>query len=358
MIGNFKKIFSTISLFRTFLRMEFNKNITLGISNFIQSSRNGFFSISKVLYDFNKNDKNHYISDWTRLQKISKINDKRRIVLDDKLIFQLINKDNPHVIPVIAVTKNNKLYRVVNNQHEHLNIEKELYDFASTFKNGLIIKPITGGGGGHISKMYAKNGTLTFKGECKNLDDFKRKVINGNRDFLITEIIKQDGICSEIFPSTLNTVRILTMIDPLSNKAFIATAVQRFGTSTLSVVDNWTAGGLSVSVNKDTGVMGLGASYPRRDNAEVKWYDSHPVTNIKILNASIPNWNYIKESILSLAETYYFLPYIGWDVVPMENGFYILEGNANSDVNLLQIHGGLLADPKSKSFYKFHKIIK
>jgi hypothetical protein len=30
----------------------------------------------------------------------------------------------------------------------------------------------------------------------------------------------------------------------------------------------------------------------------------------------------------------------------------ILEANGNSDVNLLQVHGGLLADPRIRRFYQ------
>lgn len=357
MVRIFKQKLETLSLLRAFLRMEFKKNISLGSIKFIKSSKGGFFSISPVLYDFKKNDQNDYISDWTRLRKVAKINDKRRLVIDDKLIFHLINKDNPHVMPILAQTKNRKLFKVINNKYKEINIEIEFKEFVGQYRNGLIIKPITGGGGGHISKVFNVDGNLIFKGECENIDQFRKKVIQGNREFLFTEIINQDGICSEIYPETLNTVRILTMVEPVNGKPFIAAAVQRFGTSKSVVVDNWSAGGLSVFVDKQTGELGIGASYPKKDDIQVKWYKSHPDTHKTFYGQKIPNWEVIKTAILEMAEAYHFLPYIGWDVVPMEKGFYILEGNANSDVNLLQIHGGLLADNRNKSFYKFYKVI-
>ena len=65
----------------------------------------------------------------------------------------------------------------------------------------------------------------------------------------------------------------------------------------------------------------------------------------------------IVKEIMSVSQKYFFLSYIGWDVVPMKEGMYILEGNTNSDVNLLQIHRGLLQDQQIKNFYRSHQVI-
>jgi hypothetical protein len=43
----------------------------------------------------------------------------------------------------------------------------------------------------------------------------------------------------------------------------------------------------------------------------------------------------------------------GWDVLVRADGTpVLLEANGNSDVNLLQVHGGLLADPAVRRFYE------
>jgi hypothetical protein len=43
---------------------------------------------------------------------------------------------------------------------------------------------------------------------------------------------------------------------------------------------------------------------------------------------------------------------VGWDVLVDRAGVpVILEANANPDVNLLQVHGGLLRDPRVRRFY-------
>lgn len=49
--------------------------------------------------------------------------------------------------------------------------------------------------------------------------------------------------------------------------------------------------------------------------------------------------------------------YVGWDIIVTDDGYKIIEGNNYSDVNLLQIHRPLLADPRVRRFYLYHGII-
>lgn len=316
----------------------------------------GFLNISSVIYNFSENNKKEYLSDWNRLHKASQINDKRKIVLDNKLIFQQFYTNNQFVKPIVALTKGKKLLDYSQKGHEIKGLQ-EFIEFISQFKYGLIIKPYTGGGGARISKVVLKEKKLVFEGACKNYDDFKKYVLFNKTDFLLTEVIKQTGTIHELYPKTLNTIRILTMIDPVSNKPFVASAVQRIGTDKSEVVDNFTAGGISASINIRTGIIGKGAFAPKNAKSLI-WYDKHPDSG-KIFNGcNIKNWDQIIEYVLEQAETFFYLPYIGWDIVPMENGFYILEANSNSDVNLLQIHGGLLKSSIVKEFFKHHKVIK
>jgi hypothetical protein len=82
------------------------------------------------------------------------------------------------------------------------------------------------------------------------------------------------------------------------------------------------------------------------------------VNNLKFEGLRIDNWEEIKSYVLNLSQQYFYIPYIGWDIVPMGDDFMILEANSNSDVNLLQIHGGLLKDERVREFYKYHQVIK
>jgi len=49
----------------------------------------------------------------------------------------------------------------------------------------------------------------------------------------------------------------------------------------------------------------------------------------------------------------------GWDVLVDASATpIILEANGNSDVNLLQVHGGLLADPRIRRFYQAFGVVR
>lgn len=340
---------------RAFLKIEFGKGQSLGVVYFFKNIGNGFLSISSRFYDFPSNDKSQYLSDWARLHRASKINDRKRIVMDDKLVFHHMHRDNKFVKPIVALTKGNKIYKSLNNQSIEIANKKQFEEFVRQFSHGLIIKPYTGGGGSRISKVVCINDKLHFEGACKNYDDFEKLVLRNDADFLMTEIIKQTGLIHDVYPNTLNTIRILTMFDPHTNKSFIARAVQRMGTKTSVVVDNFTAGGISANINIETGEIGQGAHYP--EGEELVWYKSHPDTGKTFNGLKIRNWEEIVEYILDISQQYFYIPYIGWDIVPMEEGFLILEANSNSDVNLLQIHGGLLKDIKVREFYKHYKVI-
>lgn len=354
-MNKIKNIVLSILNLRAFSRMEFGNSQSIKKKRSYKNLRKGFLSISSIYYDFPNNDKSEYLSDWSRLKKASKINDQKRIVLDDKLVFHQINEKNEHVKPIVALTRKNKLYRIKNDIFTQIENREEFVNFVKQYGHGLIIKPYSGGGGSRISKVIYTNDNLFFSGSCQSYDDFKSLVISNEADFLITEIINQTGPLHDIYPYTLNTIRILTMFDENSNEPFIAKAVQRIGTSKSNVVDNFTAGGISANINIQTGEIGRGAHCPMGD--KLIWYTIHPDTGVKFEGLEIKNWNVIKEYILNLSKQYFYVPYIGWDVVPMQNGFMILEGNSNSDVNLLQIHGGLLKDVRVKEFYEKYVVI-
>lgn len=212
-------------------------------------------------------------------------------------------------------------------------------------------------GGARISKVSVENGELKFTGDCKTVEEFNKKILNNkSTDFLFTENIRQTGILSNIFPDSLNSIRILTMIDPQTNKPFIARTIQRFGSKKSGLVDNLSAGGITALVDIETGVLGKGVAYPY--DGRMNWIEKHPDTGVRFTGLKVDNWEKIKEQILSLSEDFYYLPYIGWDIAPMEDGFIILEANSNSNTRILQIHGGLLKEPRVREFYRYYGVIK
>ena len=337
----------------TYVKRGFGKYSLGRPGNFVKSGVSGFYPISSILYNFKQNDSKEYVSDWTRFALADKLNGSKRILLDDKLVYHLMNNKNEKVPKLLALSYSKKLFQILDTDKKREITFDDFLESIKAYKYGVILKPQRGSGGFGISIIQFKNNNFEYRGSCKSYEDVQND-LNSDMGFIITEVIHQTGFAHDVHPTTLNTIRVLTMMDPDTNIPFIATAVQRFGTIDSRIVDNWGAGGISVGIDVKKGTYGMGATYPK--NKIMNWHKIHPDTKVEFYNRQVPNWDMIRESVLNLSLDYFFLPYIGWDIVPMENGFMVLEGNTNSDVNLLQIHGGLLKEPTVRKFYNYHNI--
>jgi hypothetical protein len=67
---------------------------------------------------------------------------------------------------------------------------------------------------------------------------------------------------------------------------------------------------------------------------------------------AIPGWAAIRDGVAALASRLPFLPHVGWDIIPTDGGFAIIEGNNRPAVNIVQLERGLLADPRAERFYR------
>ena len=99
--------------------------------------------------------------------------------------------------------------------------------------------------------------------------------------------------------------------------------------------------------------MGPAAAMPTSNI--VHWHEKHPESGQPIAGIQVPNWTRLCSEVLRLAKLLSAIPYIGWDIVVTEEGYFVLEGNTRTDVNVYQIHKPLLLDERTRKFYKSHK---
>ena len=194
----------------------------------------------------------------------------------------------------------------------------------------------------------AKEGVL-FDGFCKKLSGlmgegaFPLKVINGtiySGDKLITveelrakmrgqylwqERIVQNEHMSKIHPQSVNTVRLITFNNNGNIELFSATL--RVGTHGRPV-DNWSAGGIAVGVDIDTGKARKKGIYKPGYGASV---EIHPNSNIPFLGFQIPMFEEIIELTKRLHGYFYGVHSIGWDIAFTPSGPVFVEGNDDWD---------------------------
>ncbi|WP_254863553.1 sugar-transfer associated ATP-grasp domain-containing protein [Halovivax gelatinilyticus] len=305
--------------------------------------RNGFLSEAGALFDLPDGNTDRYLSNYERDVKTIAINGPSGRVLDDKLLFH-------HLLSPAFDRHLPRLYYYLTPEGAHpidaAVDERDPLSAAASAGRSLVVKPRTGGGGDGVTVLEPVELAGTTVEEL---------AANGTGDRLLCECVEQGRYADAIYPGSVNTIRVLTMIDPRTSEPFVARAVHRFGTEASAPLDNWSRGGVSARVDAETGQMGPCAS--RTDEGEPVWTDRHPETGERVAGRSVPNWARVVDALTDVAASYPALPYVGWDVVVDEDpGVTIIEGNRYSDVNMLQTHGPLLDDPRVRRFYEHHGI--
>ena len=173
---------------------------------------------------------------------------------------------------------------------------------------------------------------------------------------LIEAAVPQAESQAALNPDATNTLRLLTMPDITRGKEpFIAVAVQRIGTSLSNHVANWTQGGLSAKIDIETGRLSQAGQLP--DGHHPVWHSVHPDTGAQIEGVEVPFWEETKKLVLEGANRLNFMEYIGWDLIVSPTGPVILEANINSGMNVLQVHGPLMADQRVRSYFEKRGVV-
>lgn len=333
---------------------DFMSGIKIPIRERIRLLVKGFYSPSYLIYNLEENNLDDYLSDYHR-RKTRFINGNYSFEtyksMNNKLIFDAMISEHAKTARTLAIVLNGKIY--IGNK------EGPLEDFRS-FLEGvaeqkIVLKPYleTGGGRG-VSVIQRSDDAFRLNDEKVSIDEIE-SLVRSLDNYMISEHIAQENYGESLFSGSLNTIRVLTLKDPLNNAPYIAIAVQRMGCKDSIPVDNWSSGGFSANIDLESGELGMAARFI---NNKLTWHETHPDTGTQIKGVKIPNWQKVKGEILSLAANLPYIDYVGWDIVPLSDGIVVVEGNSHSDVDLLQVHKPLLKDEVVKRFYKYHSIIK
>lgn len=331
-----------------FCKKETCSKIKQSLFGRLNMIKKGFHGESKIIYQLSGESYKHYLSDYKRL-KTKFINGKYSFILNNKVVFEHTFRDYVKTPKSFALIEKGKIVPLGN----YITDFDSLIEYINK-NNYIVLKPISGGGGAGViilkkikEEIYANNKKITI--------NELEKTLNKLDQYFLSEYIHQGDFATSFNQDTLNSMRIVTMVDPYSYEAFIPIAVQRIGTFKSSPADNWTQGGISAEIDINTGIIGKGATYPV--DGKVIWHEKHPDNSSEIAGVKIPEWESVKNCILNVANKFPYIKYIGWDVVLTNDGIMVIEGNNCSDVNLLQIHRPLLNDEKVKAFYQYHGII-
>ena len=206
-------------------------------------------------------------------------------------------------------------------------------------KEDVIIKPLDATCGEGVEKLYKKDFPT-----MKEFYDYVAKRSPG----IIEEVIRQHPDVSRIYPHSINTYRIVTVLS--GGESHVVYAVIRMGNNG-KVIDNINAGGMSAPINITNGVI----EYPAYDKNYVA-YPAHPMTKTNLIGYQLPYWKEAVDMCLEAAHVVEQIGYVGWDIAIAEDGPQLIEGNPfpSHDISQMPSHS---ADKKGQ-WPLFKKYVK
>lgn len=334
------------------INRELKKRPGISLKRALRAYRNGFVSESIVLFGLDEGNSDNYLTNW-QAEKTRFINSDLGLIHDNKVLFQYIlcptfDEYLPDFYGYIA---DGELHPTPFSSDYHSLVE------CVNRNETVVVKPANGSGGGGVTIIKQTVDGYQINGKrCKKSDvnQFQREL----DDYLISEFVNQETYAEEIYPGSMNTIRIITMIDPDTHEPFIAGAVHRIGTNKSAPTDNWSRDGLSVEIDMKSGKLGSAVSYPKGDTLNRQ--SKHPDTGAKIEGVKVPGVDNIRQSVLEMAEYIAPLtPYVGWDIIVTgtQGEFAVVEGNNFPHIDVMQPHVQLLAEERNRRFYEHYDII-
>lgn len=304
------------------------------------------FDIDEIkLYGLNEENYKHFLPNSVR-HKISLLtNSGYWPILHDKMIFYTFAKDflpTPKLLSLFFSGRCTSL---------------DGFDlFESIYKNKAkyVLKPLQGGKGQGIYFIKVDAGDIYIQDVKYSIEEFKA-FLNTLDKYGLFEFVNQHFSLSNIYAESANTIRLITLQDTETKEPYIFAATLRIGWDGSKPFDNFSQGGLISSIDIETGVA---SAWKRKDKQGfIEEGEVHPDTGVIIKGFAIPHWNLIKRDILKYLEKYPYLNYVGWDILVTDEGFTIIEGNHNPDLDLTQLFKGYLSDERSIRLFKSLSVI-
>ena len=346
-----RKRWRVMTDYRKFLRKEFRWEVSPRQRRPLWWRR-GFLSRSVTLYELDRNDPTDYVTDVQRYTRTKRmVHPHLQEVLDNKFTFFLLMNQlglSSDVVPLLGLYVRGGVHVFPSDERVPL---KEFLSARLEQDRKVFVKPIRGAEGRWVRAIRKTTDGYVMNGEKVTLADIRAWIERRARPMLFEAGVPQHEFQTRLNPEATNTVRVLTMPDmDRSREPFIAVAVHRIGTALSGHIDNWTQGGLSAKIDVETGRLSRAGQLP--DVRRPIWHDQHPDTGVQIAGEHVPYWEETRQLVLDGAKRLSFMEYIGWDIIISPTGPVILEANINTGLNVLQVHGPLLADPRVRRYYE------
>lgn len=244
-----------------------------------------------------------------------------QILIDDKILFHDIMRCYGLPVPERYFSYSYGMFKA----NGRLLSDAEVDDILSQATDARIFlkRNMCGMGSGVHTANRREDGYYTAAGVKLTAATIRHHF--ANTQYIFERQIKQHPVMAQFNPDSVNTFRVVTY----HNRAIACGA--RFGRSG-SFVDNCSKGGVVVSVDMATGLLG---AYGMRKYDPVKYYE-HPDTHVAFKDVEVPFW---KEIVSLVERTSQMLPYyssVGFDVACTTDGPVVVEINTGAGADAPQ----------------------
>ena len=230
-----------------------------------------------------------------------------------------------HNIGLTRLVNDTTLYPIMNDKLQFMDVYKDYVgrDWVDLQVEGVdalrelchkcgtvFAKPVSDFGGTGVERIETNEST--------DYDTLYKHLLDG-KQFLVEQAVVQHDELNRLCPSSVNTLRIVTL--NTNGKAHFLYALLRVG-SGYNHVDNISSGGMYTLIGDD-GVL----HYPAFCDKTGLYYDAHPVTGTAYQGFTVPMFREAVELCLKAAQVKPGLAYIGWDAAITPDGPVLIEGN-------------------------------
>ena len=186
--------------------------------------------------------------------------------------------------------------------------------------------------------------------DCKNYPQLKvlYDLLRQNHQYDVEECIVQHEQMNRLNPSSVNTLRVVTVVK--DRVPYVMYTLLRMGDGT-KVVDNICSGGMYCPVDSIGRI-----SKPAFCDKTGLLYETHSFTGTELVGFQLP---YFKEAIEMVKEASLMVPeirYVGWDVAFTPDGPILVEGNTIPAYDMCQNYYHL-GEQKTGYYPKFQEIL-
>lgn len=152
----------------------------------------------------------------------------------------------------------------------------------------------------------------------------------GNNQRLLFEVkIRQTATFDAINPTSINTIRMITMLHP-NGEAELLMAFIRMGRKGRWVDNIGKGGNVTANVNRETGRFENIVSFVNYKSFFPVTH--HPDSGVDLENFRMEDWGGLKKQVFDFHRKISWLKVIGWDVAVTDQGPVIIEINNRSDL--------------------------